>query len=181
MTGEIGCKCAIFSLDVFFGTALLILAYISLDRYNGICARPLKMNESRVSGAVIIPLIWLAASLAYAPMIFACRRSTKIGKLSCDCHSTWPKEEYYTAYAFFIVMVTYLIPFSTMVFCYFKIFRKLWRRDENSMIPLDPTGSKRRSVRMLMFTTLIFFLCWTPYNCLYILKKLKLVDPKTLG
>eukprot|EP00794_Sanderia_malayensis_P012873 gene12873-14198_t len=174
--GDAGCKCSIFVLDVFFGTGMLVLAYLSLDRYHGICRPPLKVGERRVRAAIILPLIWLAISLTYAPMLFACRRSTKAGSLSCDCHTAWPKEEHYVVYSFFIVFATYIMPFSTMSLCYYKICQNLWKNTkENSVLPsADPTGSKRRSIKMLIITTAFFFACWTPYNCLYVLKKLKL-------
>ena len=169
-------------MDIFFGTALINLAYISLDRYHGICKPSLRLDECKISAYILIPLIWLAAALTYTPMLVVCKQTTEKGKLSCDCHSAWPKEEYYLAYAFVIVCVTYLIPFLTMAVCYYKICRKLWiKTEENRMLPTDPTGSKKKSIKMLLITTLVFFICWTPYNWLYILKKMKLIDKKTLG
>lgn len=115
-------------------------------------------------------------------MTFACKRSSKPGSLSCDCHSAWPKAIYYAAYSMYVTCMIYVIPFTSMLFCYYKICNKLWRSDaENSLLPSDPTGTKRKGIKMLIVTTLIFFVAWTPYNCLFVLKKFDLIQPKLLG
>ena len=180
--GDIGCKSGIFVLDIFLGTALLTLAFISIDRYYGICKPDLKPGQSRVRSRFIIGLIWFASSVSYFPMIFACKRSSKPGSLSCDCHSAWPKLSYYAGYSMYITCMIYTIPFTSMLFCYCKICRKLWRSGtENSLLPADPTGTKRKGIKMLIATTLVFFVAWTPYNCLFVLKKFDLIQPKLLG
>ena len=177
--GDAGCKSGIFILDIFLGVSLLSLAFISLDRYFGIC-HGTSFGSRTARAIVIVPLIWLAAAVVYLPMAFACGRSKVPGSLTCDCHSKWPKQKYYVIYSFFITLVIYLIPFISMAVCYVKICRKLWG-DRDEMIAVDPTGAKRKSVVMLIATTMLFFVAWTPYNCLYILKKLEIISPKVFG
>eukprot|EP00795_Rhopilema_esculentum_P001086 gene1086-15419_t len=180
--GDFGCKCGLFVLDIFLGTALLSLAFISLDRYHGICKSFSSFGSEKVKARFIIPLIWIAAAVSYFPMTVVCKKSRQPGSLACDCHSSWPAPKYYTVYAFFITIIIYIVPFVTMLVCYTRICRKLWwGTDINSIIPADAVGSKKRSIKMLVATTLLFFLTWTPYNMLYMVKKLNLIDPKTLG
>ena len=181
LSGDIGCKSGIFILDIFVGVSLLSLAFISLDRYFGICTSgPSHIGERTAKPIVVVPLVWLAAAILYLPMVFACQRSRNSGSLACDCHSKWPEQKYYAMYAFFVTFVIYFIPFSSMAVCYFKICRKLWF-DHSEMIAPDPLGTKKKSIKMLVATTIIFFIAWTPYNCLYVLKKLEAIDPKTFG
>ena len=181
-TGTIGCKLSIYSLDIFYGTALLTLAYISIERYYGICYPSLLGNERRVKAKWIIPLIWLAVGIVYAPMLCACRRSANKHEIGCDCHSIWPTGYYYTIYALFIVTATYIIPFSAMLFCYIRIYRTLWANSPSTVqSSISATNSKKRTVKVLIVATVLFFIAWTPYNILYVLKKLNLVSGKLLG
>lgn len=180
-SGDVGCKSGIFVLDIFVGASLLSLAVISLDRYFGICTEHLQqMDERLIKAPWIIALIWLASSVVYLPMVFACEMSKLPDSLACDCHSRWPKPIYYTLYSFIVTLAIYVFPFTTIFFCYYKICRKLWG-DSDDMICSDPTGTKRRSIKMLVVTAVVFFIAWTPFNCLYVSKKLDLINPKLLG
>ena len=179
--GDVGCKCGIYILDIFLGVSLLSLAVISLDRYFGICKGGLSNAGERTARAsVILPLIWLAAAVVYLPMTIACEKSKKPGSLACDCHSKWPEQKHYAMYSFFVTFFIYIIPFTSMGVCYFKICRKLWG-DRDEMIASDPSGTKKKCIKMLVATTSIFFIAWTPYNCLYVLKKLEVINPKIFG
>ena len=179
--GDVGCKCGIFILDIFIGVSLLSLAFISLDRYFGICKSGLSNAGERTARAtIVLPLIWLAAAVVYLPMAFACEKSKAPGSLACDCHSKWPGQKHYAMYSFFVTFVIYLIPFTSMGVCYFKICRKL-REDHDEMIASGPLGTKKKCIKMLVTATCIFFIAWTPYNGLYVLKKLEVIDPKTFG
>ena len=116
-------------------------------------------------------------------MLFACGKSPNPHDLSCDCHSVWPAEKYYTIYAVLIVLATYVTPFSTMIYCYLKIYRELWNKSSDDVLLRSPHSvrSRKKVVKMLIAATMFFFIAWTPYNILYILKKLDLVGGKLLG
>ena len=178
--GDFGCKSGIFVLDVFLGASMLSLVFISLDRYFGICRRLVNADGRRITAAALTPLIWVSAALVYLPMAFTCEKSKVPGSLACDCHSRWPKQKYYAIFSFYVTFVIYVVPFASMLVCYYKICRKLWG-NRNDLINSDPTGSKKKSIKMLVATTVVFFIAWTPYNCLYVLKKLEAINPKLLG
>ena len=183
-SGSFGCKLSIFTVATFYGTALLSLACVNIDRFYGICYSSLFDYEHRVRTMYIIPLVWIAAGMVYTPMLFACEKSHNPHDLTCDCsHSAWPKEKYHTIYEFLIVLATYVIPFSAMMYCHLKMYRELWNRSSAGVVLISTASirSRKKVVKMLIAATLCFFIAWTPYNVLKILTELNLVGEKLLG
>ena len=181
LIGAVGCKSSIYIIDIFMLTSVSTLAYISIDRYICIC-RPTVGNRKTLHPKYVITILWFAAAIFLLPFPIICRKSADSWKNSCDCHSAWPSRDHYTAYKFVIVVVGFYIPFITMIVCYSKICSKLWGTGGTaSSISKDRSGKKKRSIKMMLLATTLFFVSWFPYTVLYLIKQLNVGDPGIVG
>lgn len=151
------------------------LCFISLDRFIGICQNSFNRRDVP-HPKYAIPVMWLAAFLFFTPTSIYCKKSVKIKDNSCDCYNEWPSHRANRVFKMALVAIWILIPFAIMIFCYVKILRKLRDTGLSEVIPNDPTGSKKKSVMMLVLSTATFFASWFPYACLFILRELKIGD-----
>ena len=161
-------------------TSTLTLAYISVDRYICICYPSLGYTN-RVSPVWVIAAIWLFGTIFLCPFLIYCKKSSST-KNSCDCRTAWPSPSQHRVYSFSIVFVGFYIPFITMVFCYSKIIVRLWgRKGQKSSIGEDKSGKKKKSIKMMILATSLFFISWFPYTVLYLVKEMKVGNPSIIG
>ena len=157
--------------------SITTLCYISIDRYIGICVSNFNKHDIP-HPRYIIPFIWLIVFLFFIPASLYCKRSIRILDNSCDCLDDWPSQMANVNYHVIMVVTWLIVPFSLMTFCYLKILRKLKSSDIKELN--DPNRSKRRSVKMLVLSTTMFFISWLPYACLFLLKKLQIGNQKII-
>ena len=101
---------------------------------------------------------------------------------SCDCYSAWSDISHYMIFKFAVVIVGFYIPFLMMLFSYLQICIRLWgRKGERSSIENDQSGKKKRSIKMMILATSLFFISWFPYTVLYLMKQMKAGDPSIVG
>ena len=161
-------------------TSIITLAYISIDRYLNLCRRSIGQNKGTHPKYIII-IIWLATALFFTPFSMYCHHRKGPLENACDCESRWPSANYYEIYSHMIVILGFFVPFTAILFCYSKVCVRLFGRSRsNDIIPNDPTGSKRRSIKMLLLATTLFFVSWFPYSLLYMMKKASTGDPKII-
>ena len=169
--GDIGCKLGVHIIDTFMVTSIMTLAYISIDRDICICF-PEVGDTKRANPTLIIAAIWMLAILSLSPFSIYCRKSNFAGN-SCDCRYAWPSPTHYRVYKFLFVAIWFLIPFTTMIFCYTKIVLQLWgRKGESNSIDNDRSGKKKHSIKMMILATSLFFFSWFPYtDCVVFVKR----------
>ena len=93
---------------------------------------------------------------------------------SCDYLSSWPNLDNILHTYFSVVIIGIYIPFLTMLFSYSQICIRLWgRKGERSSIENDQSGKKKRSIKMIILATSLFFISWFPYTLLYLLMAMK--------
>ncbi|XP_022106793.1 histamine H2 receptor-like [Acanthaster planci] len=177
-----------------FGTAsVMTLAAVSIDRYVAIL-KPLKYTSIITStrAALFICLIWLVSILmALLPILGWSRYS--FNPWNGICIANWME---YKPYACFYLSVSFVLPFSVLTFCYYKIF-KVARHQSRRVMSLEVTsvdgrGStglgvnlrqrprkannrprlvmrKEKKAAMTLFTVMgVFILCVTPYNVVHL-------------
>ena len=172
--GSATCKLQIFSLDICYGASMLSLVVISIERYYAVC-KPTEFEKLKQKTIVMIITIWIASGLVYVPMLWACekRPSGDNRQLSCNCHSKWGPWYNYAVYGTLIVVILYLLPLTAMLFSYVPVIKRLWgsQLKRSSKAQAESNHQKKRVTKMLIVVVMLFFVSWTPYNVLYMLKK----------
>ena len=162
-------------------TSIFTLAYISIDRYLCIC-HPKVSFTRKVHPGWIITAIWVTSMILLLPYAIFCQSSKEIGKNSCDCHSAWPSRNHRTIYKFTLIIVGFHVPFMTMLFSYSQICMFLWgNQGRRTSIDNDKSGKIKRSVKMMILATSLFFVSWFPYTVTYLMKHMKAGNPSILG
>ncbi|XP_012723816.2 C-X-C chemokine receptor type 4 [Fundulus heteroclitus] len=143
--------------------SVLILAFISLDRYLAV----VRATDTNTGGlrqllahrAVYVGA-WLPATLLAVPdMIFA--RTQEGGEGATVCQRFYPEENAPVWVAVFhlqLVLVGLVIPGLVLLVCYCVIVSRLTRG------PLGGQRQKRRAVRTTIALVVCFFVCWFPYG-----------------
>ncbi|XP_038162315.1 C-X-C chemokine receptor type 4-like [Cyprinodon tularosa] len=142
--------------------SVLILAFISLDRYLAV-VRATDTNtgglRQMLAHKAVYVGAWLPATLLAVPdMIFA---RTNEGGEGIACQRFYPGENPRVWIAVFnlqLVVVGLVIPGLVLLVCYCVIVSRLTRG------PLGGQWQKRRAVRTTIALVLCFFLCWFPYG-----------------
>ncbi|XP_029380420.1 C-X-C chemokine receptor type 4-like [Echeneis naucrates] len=143
--------------------SVLILAFISLDRYLAV-VRATDTNTGGLRQMLAHRLVyvgaWLPAALLAVPdFIFA--RTQEGGEGSILCQRLYPAHNAPLWVAVFhlqLVLVGLVIPGLVLLVCYCIIVTRLTRG------PLGGQRQKRRAVRTTITLVLCFFLCWLPYG-----------------
>ena len=162
-------------------TSILTLTYISIDRYLCVC-QPKIGYARRMQPLWVIMAIWACAIIFTSPFSVFCRRNPDPARNSCDCDTSWPSAKGYTAYKFIVVVVGFYIPFLVMLFSYSRISVHLWgRKGDRSSIQNDRSGKKKRSIKMMILATSLFFMSWFPYTVLYVVKHMEVGNPAIVG
>ncbi|XP_014866495.1 PREDICTED: C-X-C chemokine receptor type 4-like [Poecilia mexicana] len=144
--------------------SVLILAFISLDRYLAVVrATGTNTGELRqlLAHKAVYVGAWLPATLLAVPdMIFA--RTQEGGEGATVCQRFYPEENAPVWVAVFhlqLVLVGLVIPGLVLLVCYCVIVSRLTRPG-----PLGGQRQKRRAVRTTIALVLCFFICWLPYG-----------------
>eukprot|EP00795_Rhopilema_esculentum_P012278 gene12278-2920_t len=81
-----------------------------------------------------------------------------------------------------IMTLAYISIDRYICICFPKIVLQLWgRKGESNSIDNDRSGKKKRSIKMMILATSLFFFSWFPYTMLYLLKEMKVGNPRVVG
>ncbi|KAL3280394.1 hypothetical protein HHI36_017878 [Cryptolaemus montrouzieri] len=75
------------------------------------------------------------------------------------------------AYQMLFLILTYVVPFILMIFCYTMMGKVLWGSrsiGEMTQRHVDSIRSKRKVVKMFILIVFIFGICWLPYHGYFI-------------
>ncbi|GFX24572.1 tachykinin-like peptides receptor 99D [Trichonephila clavipes] len=70
-----------------------------------------------------------------------------------------------------ILVVTYVLPITSMTFTYFRVGRELWGSQsigECTQKQIESVNSKRKIVKMMIVVVVIFAVCWLPYHVYFL-------------
>ncbi|NXR25544.1 CXCR4 protein, partial [Cinclus mexicanus] len=151
--GNVLCKAVHVIYTVNFYSSVLILAFISLDRYLAIVRatnsqRPRKLLAEKV----VYVGVWLPVLILTVPdMIFAGTSEVE-GKYVCD--RMYPHENWMVSLRFQHILVGLVFPGLVILTCYCIIISKLSHSKGHQ---------KRKALKTTVILILTFFACWLPY------------------
>ncbi|XP_070544379.1 QRFP-like peptide receptor [Ptychodera flava] len=163
------CPTVIFMQQVSVMVSVYTLTAIGIDRYYAVLY-PLKVRVTTNRSKILFGLIWLVSVLlAIVQTVFARARKVYYGeKMWYFCTEWWPYDSAAIVYEIFMILLTYIIPVITLMFCYIGIGRRLWRRNlpGNADRQRDNTcsASKKKVIKMLILVVVLFILCYLPLH-----------------
>lgn len=145
----------IYTVNLY--SSVLILAFISLDRYLAVVrATNSQVPRKLLANRIIYVGVWLPAALLTVPdLVFAKAESSSIRTF---CERIYPQESFTTwvvAFRFQHILVGFVLPGLVILICYCIIISKLSRGSKGTQ--------KRKALKTTVVLIVCFFVCWLPY------------------
>ncbi|XP_051564811.1 C-X-C chemokine receptor type 4-like [Myxocyprinus asiaticus] len=146
----------IYTLNLY--SSVLILAFISLDRYLAIVrATNSQAFRKLLAGRVIYLGVWLPATLLTVPdLVFAKVRDTGENTI---CELNYPQQfnvVWKAVFRFQHIIVGFLLPGLIILTCYCIIISKLSKNSKGQAL-------KKKALKTTVILILCFYICWLPY------------------
>ncbi|XP_045460020.1 tachykinin-like peptides receptor 86C isoform X1 [Harmonia axyridis] len=175
--GSLYCSISNFIANATVAASVFTLTGISCDRYLAI-VHPLQPRMSEVSSIVAIVIFWTASFIFALPCLIYSTTITHSykGKETIGCILIWPDgkkvgSKFDFAYQMLFLILTYVIPFILMTYCYTMMGKVLWGSasiGEMTQRHKDSIRSKRKVVKMFILIVSIFGICWLPYHSYFL-------------
>ncbi|XP_077867090.1 trace amine-associated receptor 1-like [Saccoglossus kowalevskii] len=155
-----------FTNALFFIASLHGLMYISIFKYFCIL-RPLKRIVTKKKTILMIVGIWATAVVcAIGPFFSWTTNEYKPG--ATQCGPAYPESVKQKTHAVFVATTGYVIPLSTMAFCYGRMFFAIHAhakrmKKNTSILPTSISNTQKKATITMFIVMAIFVLCWTPY------------------
>ncbi|XP_015783175.1 tachykinin-like peptides receptor 86C isoform X2 [Tetranychus urticae] len=166
-----------FLSSVATSSSVFTITVTCFDRYMAV-VHPFKPRMNRTTSLIVVLLIWLLAGVLAIPTVLY---STTYELSYQDgsrvlCWLNWPDgvqnmSSYDHIYNVVFFVVTYAIPMFTMGLTYTRMSFVLWgskQIGEMTSHQLEAIRSKQKVVPMLIIVTIIFGLCWLPYQIYFL-------------
>nr|AJG42677.1 C-X-C chemokine receptor type 4b [Monopterus albus] len=161
----------IYTVNLY--SSVLILAFISLDRYFAVVrATNSQAIRKLLANRVIYVGVWLPAALLTIPdMVFArvenegssnfpfANKSMETTDFRTICQRMYPQENSHiwtVAFRFQHILVGFILPGLVILICYCIIIARLSRATKGQM-------QKKKALKTTVILILCFFSCWLPY------------------
>ncbi|NP_001187252.1 C-X-C chemokine receptor type 4b [Ictalurus punctatus] len=146
----------IYTLNLY--SSVLILAFISLDRYLAVVrATNSQATRKLLAERVIYVGVWLPAMLMTIPdLVFAKVQSTGTKNI---CDRIYPHEGnmvWKAVFHFQHILVGFVLPGLVILICYCIIISKLSKGSKGQAL-------KRKALKTTIILVVCFFVCWLPY------------------
>lgn len=170
--GDFICQLQGVIMSICGSLSPLTLGMIAINRYTKIC-RSRSLYQKIFSKRIVltsIGILWIATSTLVVSAFFARRTVYFYHPGKCWCFYKLDMDESLGLYIYitFCYSMVVSFSFSTIVFSYYKVFRKIHAhyvqvgnsslRDENSRA----LAEELKITFMLLVTVLAFFICWSP-------------------
>ncbi|XP_076858284.1 C-X-C chemokine receptor type 4b isoform X2 [Brachyhypopomus gauderio] len=151
------CKAVNMIYTVNLYSSVLILAFISLDRYLAVVHATNSQSKRRLlADRVIYVAVWLPAMLLTVPdLVFAKVQSTGVRDI---CERIYPHDAnvWKSVFRFQHIIVAFVLPGLVILVCYCIIISRLSKGSKGQTL-------KRRALKTTVILILCFFICWLPY------------------
>uniref|UniRef100_A0A3B3ZNL4 G-protein coupled receptors family 1 profile domain-containing protein n=1 Tax=Periophthalmus magnuspinnatus TaxID=409849 RepID=A0A3B3ZNL4_9GOBI len=144
----------IYTVNLY--SSVLILAFISLDRYLAVVhATNSQATRKLLASRVIYVGVWLPAAVLTIPdLVFARSEDVRI-----ICQRIYPQDSsliWTVVFRFQHILVGFVLPGLVILICYCIIIAKLSQGSKGQVL-------KRKALKTTVILILCFFCCWLPY------------------
>lgn len=159
-----------------FHSSILFLTFMTFDRYLAVVhAVAAARSRRRVYAVVVSCVVWAVSVLASVKelVLYDVYPHQEMGLLcqergfSQDVMSTWRLIGYYQQFFLF-----FLLPLVVVLYCYVRISIRIMSTRLNESC---------RAVKLIFIIVFTFFVCWTPYNVVILIKAMRLSSSLEAG
>ncbi|KAI5092223.1 atypical chemokine receptor 4b [Silurus meridionalis] len=176
--GVVACKITSALYTTNFSCSMLLLAFISVDRYRALSqgsrayARPLGNKPSR-QRLLLSLLIWIVAFILGLPdFFFNSIKQHSSGHKSC--RALYPHNMAQKAKAILEILevtMSFLLPFLVMMFCYYRVGKTLSRAATTGMKEIR----RWKTFQVLIAVVGVFLFTQLPYNIVKLIRTLDII------
>ncbi|XP_063076332.1 C-C chemokine receptor type 3-like isoform X1 [Engraulis encrasicolus] len=163
------CKLVRSLFSVGFYSSILFLTLMTFDRYlavvHAVTAAKQRRKAYAISSSVVVWVVSLASSVKEL-ILHTTSKDPKNGEMceefgyKKDTLDNWQLFGYYQQFFLF-----FLVPLAIVLYCYVRITVRI----------MDTRMKEKcRAVKLIFVIVLTFFICWTPYNIVILLKALEM-------
>lgn len=176
--GVVACKITSALYTINFSCSMLLLAFISVDRYrtlsqgSSIYSRP-SGNKQRRQKLLLSLLVWIAAFVFGLPDFFL----TTVKQHSSghkSCRAVYPHSMAQATKATLEILevsLSFLLPFLVMLFCYYRVGKTLSQGATTGMREVR----RWKAFRVLIAVVGVFLLTQLPYNIVKLIRTLDII------
>lgn len=163
------CKLSAFLRYLNYYTSSGFLTCISVDRYLAI-VHPLRFHSLRTRKFALLMsfLVWVFEIMSNIQILYKTKFYYKVANESNHtlCYDTYPLQEWQAYFNYYRICVGYAFPLAVMIFCYVKIYQAV----KHNQATQD--CDKKKINHLLLSIILTFFLCFTPYHIVLLLRSI---------
>ncbi|XP_038077279.1 G-protein coupled receptor 54-like [Patiria miniata] len=143
---------------------------MTIDRYM-VILHPMKSLHTRTvrRTTFINIIIWITSFLLHIPVAVFYEMETFLDDGGAFCAKKFISLDAQKGYEFYAVLITYILPFIVMTFCYLRILRTVWSK---YLIVSSSTQAQRRRrwkiTRMTLLVVVLFGVCWGPIHAVHL-------------
>ncbi|MBN3324337.1 PRLHR protein, partial [Atractosteus spatula] len=176
--GNSMCYFVLFMQPVTVYVSIFTLTAIAVDRYIAI-VHPLRRRISLKLSAYLMLFIWIIACCLAVPAMANTYYVELKDQGITICEEFWEtKESQRQAYAFCLLLISFLLPLLVILISYVRISVKL----KNRVMPGSVTQSqadwdkarKKRTFCLLVIVVVVFGICWLPLHMFNIIRDINI-------
>nr|XP_056717596.1 C-X-C chemokine receptor type 1-like [Euleptes europaea] len=156
--GNVMCKATSVLKEVNFYSGVLLLAFISIDRYLAIVYATHAVTEKRHWVKFVCFGIWLFSFLISFPMVVfrnAFRHNSSSEMVCYEDIQGEKTSEWRVILRILPQVFGFIIPLIIMFFCYGVTVHRLFQ---------TKNSQKTKAMKVIITIVVVFLLCWLPYN-----------------
>lgn len=161
--GEFMCKMLSSMYFIGYFSGIFFITVLSVDRYIAIVHVVLSLKFRTMKlGLIVTFVVWTCSFLLSSTNFIFHKEVTESGYTDCTFSYPEDQKEMWTLLSYFqIVIFGFIVPLVILVFCYSQIIRSL--QNSRSM-------QKKYAVKLILVLVLVFFVFWSPYNIVVLLR-----------
>lgn len=174
--GNFFCKLRGLVRQLNFLCGSLLLACISIDRYLAVVHAVANLRHRRRRTVhLTCVLLWLVCLASSVPNLFflTVKENPLTSRLSCSLHEYEIHAHNWTLTTRVLEQVCFFLPLMVMGYCYSTVVMTLFKSPRGQM--------QQGAIRLALLITLVFCVCWLPYNVVLVLQTVNDLNVNVYG